>query len=302
MSGRSGAPLFLPPRRGRPPGPHHGAAVVGPDNALIAEVRRVALTPGRCWRTRVAGLVLFLPLVARVRFDHLVTHAEYPGSRMVPATSALLSLLALKWLDKARRSPISDVHFDEALGLFAGLTILPQTTCATDDSSRTQRAHQPRLRAGWLTHMAPLLLPEASTCCRDFHPIPSRGDPTGLDAHSITQRGQAGPSLLTFFAPEPDRRVFCSAKANLTRTDQSGELMRFVECWQTMTGHDPPWLSFDAKLVPYTALSRVHQRGMWCVTIRRRGAALFRRLQALPPTAWRRAVIDIPKRRPQQVR
>src|SRR5256885_10377905 len=109
----------MTPLRGRPPGPHHGAAVVRPDNALIADVRRVALTPGRCLRTRVAGIFLFLPLLARVRFDHLVTHAEYPGSRMVPATSALLSVLALKLLDKERRSHISGCNFDEALGLFA---------------------------------------------------------------------------------------------------------------------------------------------------------------------------------------
>ena len=56
---------------------------------------------------------------------------------MVPATSALLSLLALKLLHKERRSHISDFNFDEALGLFAGLNILPKTTFATDYSYRT---------------------------------------------------------------------------------------------------------------------------------------------------------------------
>ena len=193
----------MTPLRGRPPGQRSGAAVVRPDNALIADVRRVALTPGRRLRTRVAGIFLFLPLLAQVRFDRLVAQADYPGSRMVPATSALLSLLALKLLDKERRSHISDFNFDEALGLFAGLNILPKTTFATDYSYRTQREHQHRLLAGWLTHLAPLLLPEASTFCLDFHPIPYRGDPTGLDPHYITQRGHAGTSVLTFFAHEP---------------------------------------------------------------------------------------------------
>jgi hypothetical protein len=32
-------------------------------------------------------------------FDRLVQQAGYPGSRMVPASGALLSLLALKLLD-----------------------------------------------------------------------------------------------------------------------------------------------------------------------------------------------------------
>jgi len=72
-----------------------------------------------------AGLFLFLPLLARVQFDHLVRQAGYPGSPMIPAASALLSLLALKLLDKERRSHIDDFNFDEAVGLFAGLNVLP---------------------------------------------------------------------------------------------------------------------------------------------------------------------------------
>jgi len=55
----------MTPLRGRPPGQPPGAVVVRPDNALIADVRRVALTPGRRLRTRVAGIFLFLPLLAQ---------------------------------------------------------------------------------------------------------------------------------------------------------------------------------------------------------------------------------------------
>src|SRR5262245_13079617 len=199
----------MPPLRGRPPGRSHGAAVVRPDHARMAEGRRIALTPGRRLRTRVAGIFLFLPLLARLRFDQRVAQADAPGSRMVPATSALLSLLALQLLDKERRSHISDFNFAEALGLFAGLHMLPKTTFATAYSYRTQRGPQHRWLAGGLTHVAPRLLPEASTCCRDFHPIPYHGAPSGLDTHYSTQRGHAGTSVLTFFAHESDNRVFC---------------------------------------------------------------------------------------------
>jgi hypothetical protein len=78
--------------------------------------------------------------------------------------------------------------------------------------------------------------------------------------------------------------------------------MRFIEFWHTITDRDPQWLYFDSKLAPYPELSRVNQRGIWFVTIRRRGAAVLRRLHALPAQAWRRAVLDIPKRRHQHVR
>src|SRR5215831_5353750 len=191
MSHGPGTPLFLPPPYGRPAAPHRGQAPTGPDQALRADVRRVSLTPGRRLRTRVAGIFLFLPLLAQLQFDQLVTQAGYPGSRMVPATSALRSLLALKLLDKERRSHISDFNFDEALGLFAGLNILPKTTFATDYSYRTQREYQHRFLAGWLTHLALLLLPDASAFCLDFHPILYRGDPrvwTPITSPNVAKR------------------------------------------------------------------------------------------------------------------
>jgi hypothetical protein len=78
--------------------------------------------------------------------------------------------------------------------------------------------------------------------------------------------------------------------------------MRFGEFGHGITGHDPPWLSFDSPLVPDAALARVPERPIGLVTIRRRGAAMRRRRRAVPATDWRRAVLDIPKRRPQNSR
>lgn len=260
------------------------------------------LAPGRRLRTRVAGIFLFLPLLAQLRFDKLVRQANYPGSDMVPAISALLSLLTLKLLDKERFSHINDFNFDEALGLFAGLNVLPKKSFATDFSYRTERAHQQRLLSVWVRALSPLLFPQASTFSLDFHAIPHRGDPAELERHYIPKRGKAGPSVLTFFAQEQESRVLCYANANITRADQADELMRFVDFWHDLTGQDPQWLYFDSKLAPYDRLSKLNERGVFFVTIRRRGAALLRRLENLPAEKWRRAVIDIPKRRHTNIR
>jgi hypothetical protein len=92
----------------------------------------VSLAPGRRLRTRVAGVFLFLPWLARVHFEPLVSHASSPGAAMVPATSALVSLLVLKLLDNERRSHINDLNFDEAVGLCAGLHVPPRKSSATD--------------------------------------------------------------------------------------------------------------------------------------------------------------------------
>jgi hypothetical protein len=268
----------------------------------VADCRELDLSSGRSLKTRVAGTFLFLPLLARLRFDQVVQRAGYPGSQMVPATSALLSLLTLKLLDKERRSHISDFNFDEALGLFAGLNVLPKATFAADYSYRTQRHYQQQLLTGWISALAPLLYPQGKVFSLDFHAIPFRGDPTALDNHFLPRRGKAGPSVLSFFAQEAESRVLCYANANLARVDQPGELMHFVEFWQGRTGHDPQWLYFDSKVVPYSELSRINQRGIHFVTIRRRGAAVLRRLRRLPPQAWQRAVINIPKRCHQRIR
>jgi hypothetical protein len=244
----------------------------------------------------LAGLFLFLPLLAQVRFDHLVGGAGYPGSRLVPAPSALLSLLALKLLDKERRSHIDDFNFDAALGLFAGLNVLPKKSYATAYSYRTGRDNQRALLAGWVRALSGLLFPAARAFALDFHAIPYRGEAAGLDTHYLPRRGKAGTSVLTFFALENDSRVLCYANANLTRVDQPGEPMRFVDFWHELTGADPQWLYIDSKVMTYPELSRLNRRGVWFVTIRRRGAAIRRRLARLPAGTWQKAVIDTPKR------
>jgi hypothetical protein len=245
---------------------------------------------------------LFLPVLAQLGFDQLVQQAGYPSSRMISAPNALLSLLILKLLDKERRSHINDFNFDEALGLFAGLNILPKKSFATDYSYRTQRGHQKQLLSGWIGRLASLLFPEPEIFNLDFHAIPYRGDDAELDNHYLPRRGKAGPSVLTFFAQEQKSQVLCYGNANLTRHDQAGEILRFVEYWHNITGHDPQWVCLDSKLTNYPELSRVNQRGVFFITIRRRGAAITRRLEALPQSAWQKAHLDIPKRLHKNIR
>lgn len=247
-------------------------------------------------------MFLFLPLLARVHFDQLVRQANYPGSDMIPAPSALLSLLALKLLDKERRSHIDDFNFDAALGLFAGLNVLPKKSYATAYSYRTGRDNQRALLARWVRVLSGLLFPQPEAFSLDFHAIPYRGDDAGLDRHYLPRRGKAGTSVLTFFALENDSRVLCYANANLTRADQPGEPMRFVEFWKELTGTDPQWLYIDSKVMTYPTLSGLNQRGIWFVTIRRRGVSILRRLDRLAASVWQKAVIDTPKRCHRHIR
>jgi hypothetical protein len=289
---------------GRPAGASSAPATAAKEIPAVADRRELSLSAAEPLRlrTRVAGLFLFLPLLARVGFDRLVQQADYPGSKMVPADAALLSLLTLKLLDKERRSHIDDFNFEEALGLFAGLNVLPKKSFATDYSYRTQRQHQQQLLAGWVKQLSPLLLPEARSFSLDFHPIPYRGEDAVLENHYIPCRGQAAPSVQSFFAQEHENHVFCYANANLTREEQHGEVLRFVDFWNGLTGRNPEWLYFDSKLTTYAELSRLNVRGVYFATIRRRGSGLLKRLRERPASDWTGAVIDIPKRRQKHIR
>jgi hypothetical protein len=241
-------------------------------------------------------------LLAELGFDKLVLEAGYPGTKMVPADAALLSLLALKLLRKERQSHIDDYNMDEALGLFAGLNVFPKKTFATDYSYRTKRQHQERLLGAWVKKLLPLLLPGAKAFSLDFHPIPYRGEEAVLENHYIPCRGQACPSVQSFFAQEHEKQVFCYANANLTHDEQAQEVIRFVDYWKDLTGQNPQWLYFDSKLTTYTELSELNSRDIFFVTIRRRGPGILKRLRERPETDWTSAVIDIPKRRHKRIR
>jgi hypothetical protein len=243
-----------------------------------------------------------LPLLAELGFDALVRKAGYPGTRMVPADAALLSLLALKLLRKERLSHIDDYNLDLALGLFAGLNVLPKKSFVTDYSYRTTRDNQQQLLGGWVKKLSRLLLPEAKSFSLDFHPIPYRGEEAILENHYVPCRGKACPSIQSFFAQEHENQVFCYANANLTRDEQSQEVIRFVDYWKGLTGHNPEWLYFDSKLTKYEELSELASREINFVTIRRRGARILKDLEDRPQSDWTSAVIDIPKRRQKRIR
>jgi hypothetical protein len=158
------------------------------------------------------------------------------------------------------------------------------------------------LLQAWIQGLGPLLFPEANTFSLDFHPIPYRGEPAGLERHYLPRRGRAATSILSFFALEQESRCLCYANANLLRAEQSGEVLRFVDFWKATTGTDPEWLYFDSKLTDYAELSRLNQRGIHFITIRRRGAAILSRLARLPASAWSQAVLDTPQRCQQRIR
>ena len=61
---------------------------VKPEIAEVADVRRLDLSP-RSFRTPLAGLFLFVPLLERIDLPSVVPTARLPGSKMIPAAQAV---------------------------------------------------------------------------------------------------------------------------------------------------------------------------------------------------------------------
>ncbi|HEO72127.1 MAG TPA: hypothetical protein ENN80_12770 [Candidatus Hydrogenedentes bacterium] len=277
-------------------------APAAPRTPAVANVRQLELGEGRSLYSRVAGIFLFLPFLLRMDVARLVEEAGMAGTKTIPALSYLLSLLSLKLLDKERKSHITDWNFDEALGLFAGLNVLPKDSAATDYSYRLGHGEHNALMAGWVRNAYPILCPDsAREFALDLHPIPHRGEATGLENHYVAQRGKAAHSVQTFFARAVDSPMACYATADIVREEQDRLPLRFIDYWNAITGVKPDWLYFDSRLTTYAVLDQLREQRVHFITIRRRGSRVVQNLLEQPSAAWRSAVIDTPRRRHQRI-
>ena len=276
----------LPRRRDeeRPPG-------VKPDVAPVADARQLDLTP-RTVRTQFGGLFLFLPYLAEVPFDTILQESGLPGSEMIPAGQAMRSLLALKLFGNPRHSHVMSYVFDEGLGLFAGLNVIPKRSFLTEYSCRIDPACYPHLMRLWFDAANTLGLDRGISFDLDFHTIPSHGDDALLEKHYVSKRSRRQKGILAFLAHDTGQRVFCYANANLRKADQSDEVLRFVEFWEARTGRRPEELVFDSRLTTYDKLSDLNKRGIRFLTLRRRSRLMLRQIAQVPASRWRRIELE----------
>ena len=159
----------------RGPQPDHSSSVATPgrDTRLPrAQVIDVGAWPRRLDTTR-AGLLLVLPDLVALDLAGLVRRAGYPGTRVVPAVSWLLSLLALKLTRTRRVSHVDDLLADPAAGLLAGLGTLPKKSALTSYSYRLSHDHQRAFLAALDQQLiaAGLATSEQAIFDLDFHAV-----------------------------------------------------------------------------------------------------------------------------------
>jgi transposase len=258
-----------------------------PIAAEVADVRELDWTPRR-FRTQCGGLFLFLPFLAQIPLDRLLSQAGFPGSKMIPAAQAMRSLLALKLFGSARHSHVMSSVLDQGLALFAGLNVIPKRSFLTEYSGRIDPDSYLPLMSRWFDALAPLKLKRGHSFDLDFHVIPSHGEDALLEKHYVSKRSRRQKGILAFLARDAEAQVFCYANGQVRKHQQNDEILQFVDFWQQRTGRLPEELIFDSKLTTYANLNKLNQRGIHFITLRRRSPALLRDAFSADPGEWKR--------------
>jgi hypothetical protein len=262
-------------------------ATLRPTAAAVADVRQLDLTP-RSLHTRFGGLFLFLPFLAQIPLDKLLSETDFPGSRMIPAGAAMRSLLGLKLFGSARHSHVMSSVFDEGLALFAGLNVVPKRSFLTEYSCRIAPSCYPAFMKRWFDAINKLGIDRGVSFDLDFHTIPYHGDDALVEKHYVSKRSRKQKGILAFLAQDAATRVFCYANGSVRKQEQADEILRFTEFWKERTGKWPRELIFDSKLTTHANLHRLTQRGIDFITLRRRSFEMLQQVYRLPLSAWRR--------------
>ena len=258
--------------------------------AEIADVRRLDLSP-RAFRTTVAGLFLFVPLLEGIDLQRVVEAGRLPGSQMIPAERAVRSLLALKLLGTERKSHVMDLVFDPAIAVFAGLNVVPKRSYLAAYSSRVDHRANLRLMDAWFEQIEGGL-PHGTSLDLDFHTVPANTATEPLEKHYVSSRSRRQQGILVFLARDAEQRVFRYANAGIPKAEQADEILRFIEFWKRHTGELPAELIFDSQLTTHANLSRLNQQGISFITLRRRSRPMLADIYSRPASAWQRITLD----------
>ena len=246
--------------------------------------------------TRLAGLLLAVPDLVALDLPALARKAGYPGTKVIPAVSWLLSLLALKLTATRRVSHVDDLLDDPASALFAGLAILPKKSALTSYSYRLSHDHQHSFLAALDAKMiaAGLAGSDEGIFDLDFHAVMHWGNDPALEKHYVPARSQRARSVLTFFAQDSGTHNLVYASADISKATQNREAIAFCDHWKAVSGRDPKMLVMDQKVTTQQVLGELDARGVKFLTLRMRSPALARHISSLTSKDYKTITLDRP--------
>lgn len=242
---------------------------------------------------RGAGPLIFLPLIQQLDLVGIIQKAGFPQTQVLNDISSVMSFIALKLLGAERFSHDETWGLDRALGLFAGLNVLPKNSTLSSYSYRVIRSMNQKL----LLELNKLFKDqeiETGDFNLDFKSIPHWGDASVLEKNWAGTRGKAIKSILALIAEDPSTRYLTYTNAEMKHADQNEAVIEFVDFWKQGRGVAPKMLIFDAKFTTYENLNKLNEspEQIKFLTLRRRGKKLISQAYSIPPSEWKTVVVD----------
>ena len=298
------SPLFVPDGRGRPPGQRLVEDRLGPDEAPVADqttlepdVRTLGCGPA------TAGVFLFLPLLAQLRFDQIVAQAGYPGSEMVPASAAPAGAADAQAPRQGTAQPHQRLQLRRGPGPLRRPEHPPQEVVRhrllLSDHAREPTRPARRMGAGIGAGAVPRgrhLLARLPS-----HPLPGRSDGARSALPPAPRRGRPQhPDLLRPGAREP-LLVLCQRQPDPRRSARRTDAVRRI-----LARASPATIPSGSISIPRSSTTRrCHGSTPEASTSSPSAvaaSAILRRLEALPRSGWTGAVLDTPQRCHQRIR
>ena len=269
------------------------------DNTIVPEAaRRLETSELSGWdcECAVGGIFLFAPLIEHYHLPAIIDKLKLPGTDHIAAVNYVLSMLALKLVGKERLSQITDFNFDQGLGLFAGLNVLPKCTAVSTYSYRMSQKHVRRFMEEFVVRQNALRTYGSGTINLDFHTVQHYGDESQLEEHWSGARSKSVKGVLTLFAQDCDSRCQLYVDPDLKRSESDGAVLEFVRFWRKIRGNFRHTLVFDSRITTYENLAQLNRDGVKFITLRRRGQSLVRELELIPSDQWQRLSLNVPRR------
>lgn len=250
-----------------------------------------------------AGPLVFLPLLQETGIVKTIQEVNFPSTKSLSDVQNVLSFLVLKLLGGLRWSHDTTWNMDRALGLFAGLNVLPKAGTLSTYSYRINRAQNKK----FLSQLSRIFRDdeqEQGEFNLDFKSIPHWGDDSILEKNWSGSRSKSLKSILSLIVQEPVTGNLAYTNAGIKHNDQKEAVFDFVDFWKSGRGTAPKMLIFDSKFTTYKNLNKLNQSkdNIKFLTLRRRGKNIIEESESLPENEWQKLSVKRAKGKYQSIK
>lgn len=245
------------------------------------------------FKSASAGILCLLPYIEHYGISKLIEQSQYPQTKTICRLSSILCFIALKASNVRRYTADNLWCMDRGLGLFAGLNVLPKTAWYTSYSDRVtsgmNRIFLKSLHGLWLEKG---LL--SDTMNMDFTTIPYWGEDDHLENNWSGKRGKAMASMLAVLSHDPDSGIIDYGSTSVMHKNESNIVIEFLDFYRNNSSikDDLKYLIFDSKFTNYQNLSKLDDRNIKFITIRRRGKNLIDQMGNYSKEGWKSIRIE----------